>query len=362
MDNTMQICDTEITVKEYAGQRVVTFKDIDRVHERPEGTARKRFNDNREHFIEDEDFFKVSPSEFYENIDRPVRARSIMEFADSLDGTRGIDYSGYIFLTKEPESGLIKIGRTRHKVKKIMTTLNVGRTNDLAPYAEFECKDVLKAQQEIHRQLEQHRKKGEWFSVSIKEAEKIIKETIAKVDAAFDPTARHKGGARVPITLITESGYLMLVKSFTDDLAWKVQRELVNCYFRVKEARREPEENAVIKRPLTMDDYTEAARTIAKCHNSRLPLVISLYIRAGLDMSAMREASNLAKEEKQEADADDRDALLMELMDKFTLTQLTEMLNICKSSLYYYKTGKHKPYEKRREYIISVLEKSGDER
>ena len=36
-------------------------------------------------------------------------------------------------------------------------------------------------------------------------------------------------------TLITESGYLMLVKSFTDDLAWKVQRELVNTYFRVKD-------------------------------------------------------------------------------------------------------------------------------
>jgi len=36
------------------------------------------------------------------------------------------------------------------------------------------------------------------------------------------------------LTLITESGYLMLVKSFTDDLAWEVQRQLVNNYFRVK--------------------------------------------------------------------------------------------------------------------------------
>ena len=31
--------------------------------------------------------------------------------------------------------------------------------------------------------------------------------------------------------LLTQSGYLMLVKSFTDDLAWKIQRELVNRYF-----------------------------------------------------------------------------------------------------------------------------------
>lgn len=37
------------------------------------------------------------------------------------------------------------------------------------------------------------------------------------------------------LTLLTESGYLMVVKSFTDELAWKVQRQLVNCYFRKNE-------------------------------------------------------------------------------------------------------------------------------
>lgn len=42
-------------------------------------------------------------------------------------------------------------------------------------------------------------------------------------------------GIEVPprgLTVLTESGYLMLVKSFTDDLAWEVQRKLVNGYFR----------------------------------------------------------------------------------------------------------------------------------
>lgn len=38
------------------------------------------------------------------------------------------------------------------------------------------------------------------------------------------------------VTLFTETGYLMLVKSFTDDLAWQVQRQLVKSYFRVKGA------------------------------------------------------------------------------------------------------------------------------
>jgi|GEM_PF-912738 len=42
--------------------------------------------------------------------------------------------------------------------------------------------------------------------------------------------------ATTRLTLFTETGYLMLVKSFTDDLAWQVQRQLVKSYFRVKGA------------------------------------------------------------------------------------------------------------------------------
>ena len=103
-------------IREYSGQRVVTFKDIDAVHQRPEGTARKRFNDNRKHFIEGVDFFKISPSEFRTTIGE----------------------------------------------------MNTKQQND--------------------------------------------------------------------ITVLTESGYLMIVKSFTDNLAWKVQRELVNTYFKARAA------------------------------------------------------------------------------------------------------------------------------
>ncbi len=54
----------QLAVKEYQGQRVITFRDVDTLHQRPEGTARKRFNDNRRRFIESEDFFKITASEF----------------------------------------------------------------------------------------------------------------------------------------------------------------------------------------------------------------------------------------------------------------------------------------------------------
>lgn len=64
MNELTIINNTQVLVKEFSGQRVVSFKEIDAVHGRPDGAARKRFNDNREHFIEGEDFFKITPSEF----------------------------------------------------------------------------------------------------------------------------------------------------------------------------------------------------------------------------------------------------------------------------------------------------------
>ncbi len=109
MDEIIKINNHEVAAKEYSGQRVVTFKDIDMVHERPDGTARKRFNDNKKHFVEGEDYF--------------VR-----------------------------------------KTDEAKTELNIIAPNGLV--------------------------------------------------------------------LMTESGYLMLVKSFTDDLAWEVQRKLVKSYFK----------------------------------------------------------------------------------------------------------------------------------
>ena len=49
-------------------------------------------------------------------------------------------------------------------------------------------------------------------------------------------------GANAPsLTLITESGYLMLTKPFGDDRSWQIQRQLVKLYFRVKEVVEHPQ-------------------------------------------------------------------------------------------------------------------------
>ncbi|OQW90917.1 MAG: hypothetical protein BWK79_18370, partial [Beggiatoa sp. IS2] len=86
---TMRIGATEIPVLEYQGQRVVTFAMIDQVHQRPEGTARKRFHDNRKHFTEGEDYFYVTDSKIFSGI-----------LSDAVHNIIFITKSGYLLIAK----------------------------------------------------------------------------------------------------------------------------------------------------------------------------------------------------------------------------------------------------------------------
>jgi len=156
MNSIVKINDHDISVKEYYNQRVITFKDIDTVHERAEGTARKRFNDNRKHFIEGTDFFVINQA--------------------SEIRTLGIE--------------------------------------------------------------------------------------------------RPQGGVPEKITLITESGYLMLVKSFTDDLAWEVQRQLVNSYFKYKEESQESS--------LSVENAFRLAELINSTPPDKLPIIRAVFLQAGV--------------------------------------------------------------------------------
>lgn len=150
MNDVMNICGTDVVIKEWHGKRVVTFKDIDTVHQRPEGTASRNFNQNRQRFVNAVDFFKISQKELPTNF---------------VDNSKG-------------------------------------------------------------------------------------------------------GNPNIQVTLITESGYLMLVKSFTDDLAWKVQRELVDSYFRVRE-HIEPVKQDIQVSVMQPETFLEAARIMASVPDSQ---------------------------------------------------------------------------------------------
>lgn len=135
MNNLVEINNITLEVKEFKNQRVVTFRDIDRVHKRPDGTARKAFNRNKKRLIENEDYIVLKPNVHETDI-----------------------------------------------------------SNILIP---------------------------------------------------------NRG-----ITVLTESGYLLLVKVFDDNLAWEVQRQLVSNYFQVKEiyAKENSMENKLIELLSSMND------------------------------------------------------------------------------------------------------------
>ena len=86
---TVTINGTELPIQEYQGQRVVTLREIDMVHERPEGTARKRFNDNKNRFIEGTDYFVRNP-------DEAMRECGIT----APNGLTLVTESGYLMLVK----------------------------------------------------------------------------------------------------------------------------------------------------------------------------------------------------------------------------------------------------------------------
>ena len=48
----ISILDEEVTIVEYKDQRVLTFSMIDKMHQRPAGTAKRNLNANKKHFTE----------------------------------------------------------------------------------------------------------------------------------------------------------------------------------------------------------------------------------------------------------------------------------------------------------------------
>ncbi len=75
--NSISINNNSIERKLYNNQPVVTFKDIDLVHERVSGTARRNFYKNQKHFIENEDYYLVT-----------------------IENAKCTNFSGYLMLVK----------------------------------------------------------------------------------------------------------------------------------------------------------------------------------------------------------------------------------------------------------------------
>ena len=59
----VEVSGKEFPIIEFKGERILTFAMIDKMHGRPEGTARKRFSDNSERFVEGKHFHLIDNSQ-----------------------------------------------------------------------------------------------------------------------------------------------------------------------------------------------------------------------------------------------------------------------------------------------------------
>ncbi len=100
-------------------------------------------------------------------------------------------------------------------------------------------------------------------------------------------------------------------------------------------------------RPLTSDDYMDAGKAVSRCDNRRLPIVLDLFRKAGLDIQKIPDI----QKRNQESDNE----YLVELLNQYGLDELTKKLGISRTSIYYYRIGKYKPNKKRKELIIKIL-------
>lgn len=61
--DSVELSGEDFPIVEFKGEPVLTFSMIDSMHQRPTGTARKRFNDNKERFIEGKHFYHIDSSQ-----------------------------------------------------------------------------------------------------------------------------------------------------------------------------------------------------------------------------------------------------------------------------------------------------------
>lgn len=116
-----------------------------------------------------------------------------------------------------------------------------------------------------------------------------------------------------------------------------------------------PQREHMPTRPLTTDDYAEAAKIVAKCHNSRLPLVLDLLKKAGYDLAPIERA----KQEAAPTWRDEREARrahMVALLNQYSLPELCNRLGLGKSTIQYYRTGEFVPRVDRYRAIVHILE------
>lgn len=180
------------------------------------------------------------------------------------------------------------------------------------------------------------------------------------------------------VILITETGYLMLVKSFTDDLAWKVQRELVDSYFREspepdEQCMQEIIESGVPTVIVATDKLIRCAEIMAGCLDSNRPYVLNILKNIVPNIDNEEEPKVTDKfeitaktDEPKRKPSDflpksvpiDTTKMLLEMSEQnMDLPTLARKAAVSVAAIMSWIKGSHKPMEQSRKNICAALGK-----
>lgn len=70
---TISIAGTDVQQVLYKGDPVVTFAMVDEIHKRPDGTAKRTYDEHRDRFVEDEDFVTAPYDALWSDAIRPTK-------------------------------------------------------------------------------------------------------------------------------------------------------------------------------------------------------------------------------------------------------------------------------------------------
>jgi toxin-antitoxin system, toxin component, bro family len=120
----------------------------------------------------------------------------------------------------------VELGIKEYKKERVVTAWDIAKVHGREP------REIT---QQFNRNKDKFILNEDYFKISSKEFLASFKTIQSSESQSVIQDFIPNNVKEIP--LFTESGYLMLVKTFTDDLSWQIQRQLVKGYFKLKELK-----------------------------------------------------------------------------------------------------------------------------
>ncbi len=159
------------------------------------------------------------------------------------------------------------------------------------------------------------------------------------------------------MVVINESGLYSLILSSKLDSAKKFKHWVTS---EVLPAIRKTGSYALVTTDVTFKpEYMDAARIVSRCRSERLPVVMDLLSKAGLDVREVKAAQPMIEERRERKWIDDEDMEhLIDILNRAgTCEAAGEAVGLNKATISLYRRGIRKPTPERYLRIIEILDK-----